>query len=134
MGSYGIGPARIVAALIEQGADERGIVWPPAMAPWQIHLVSLAKAGEEERAAADRLYEEMCAAGAEVLYDDRDAGPGEKLTDAELLGCPLRVVVGRRGLAEGVVEASERASGAEHKLPVQDAGARALELLRALDG
>jgi prolyl-tRNA synthetase len=129
MGCYGIGPARIVAAAIEQKADERGIVWPQAIAPWQVHLVSLAKAGEPEREAADELYEELRASGAEVLYDDRDAGPGEKLTDAELLGCPLRIVVGRRGLAEGVVEASERASGAEHKLPLEDAAAQALALL-----
>jgi len=129
MGSYGIGPARIVAASIEQRADESGIVWPRAIAPWAVHLVSLAKAGESEREAADRLYEELQSAGAEVLYDDRDAGPGEKLTDAELLGCPLRIVAGRRGLAEGVVEASERATGAEHKLPLEDAAARALSLL-----
>ncbi|MGN6557026.1 MAG: proline--tRNA ligase [Solirubrobacterales bacterium] len=129
MGCYGIGPARIIAAAIEQGADERGIVWPKAIAPWQIHLVSLAKAGEPEREDADKLYEDLQAAGAEVLYDDRDAGPGEKLTDAELIGCPLRIVVGRRGLAEGVVEASERASGAEHKLPLEDAAAQALALL-----
>jgi prolyl-tRNA synthetase len=129
MGSYGIGPARISAAAIEQRADERGIVWPPSIAPWAIQLVSLAKSGEPEREAADRLYEELEAAGAEVLYDDRDAGPGEKLTDAELIGCPLRLVVGRRGLAKGIVEASERASGAEHELPVEDAAARALALL-----
>jgi prolyl-tRNA synthetase len=131
MGSYGIGPARIAAAAIEQGADDAGIVWPTAIAPWKIHLVSLAKAGEEEREAADHLYGELREAmtGDEVLYDDRDAGPGEKLTDAELLGCPLRIVVGRRGLADGVVEASERASGAEHRLPVQAAAERALELL-----
>ncbi len=129
MGSYGIGPARIVAASIEQRADESGIVWPPEIAPWQVHLVSLAKAGEPEREAADRLYEELRAAGAEVLYDDRDAGPGEKLTDAELLGCPLRIVAGRRGLANGVVEAARRASGEELELPVEDAAARALELL-----
>jgi prolyl-tRNA synthetase len=133
MGSYGIGPARIVAAAIEQGADERGIVWPPSIAPWRVHLVSLAKAGGEERAAADRLYEELVAAGVDALYDDRDAGPGEKLTDAELLGCPLRLVVGRRGLAEGVVEASERASGNEHKLPVEEAAERAADLLQGLD-
>ncbi len=133
MGSYGMGPARIVAAAIEQGADERGIVWPPALAPWGVHLVSLAKAGEPERDAADRLYDELRAAGAEVLYDDRDAGPGEKLTDAELLGCPLRIVAGRRGLANGVVEAGERASGAEHELPLEEAAARALSLLQGLD-
>jgi len=135
MGSYGIGPARIAAAAIEQGADERGIVWPRPLAPWQVHLVSLAKkADEEERAAANTLYEELRDAGVEVLYDDRDAGTGEKLTDAELLGCPLRVVVGRRGLAEGAVEASERASGAEHKLPVGEAAAQAEALLRGIDG
>ncbi len=133
MGSYGIGPARIVAAAIEQRADERGIVWPPALAPWQVHLVSLAKAGEPEREAADDIYDALREAGAEVLYDDRDAGPGEKLTDAELLGCPLRIVAGRRGLANGVVEASERASGAEHELPVGDAAAGALALLQGID-
>jgi len=133
MGSYGIGPARIVAAAIEQGADERGIVWPAAIAPWQVQLVSLAKAGEPEREAADELYAALREAGAEVLYDDRDAGPGEKLTDAELLGCPLRVVVGRRGLAKGVVEASERAGGAEHELPVGEAGERAIALLQGED-
>jgi prolyl-tRNA synthetase len=133
MGSYGIGPARIVAAAVEQGADDRGIVWPTTLAPWQVQLVSLAKAGEAERESADELYEQLNAAGAEVLYDDRDAGPGEKLTDAELLGCPLRVVVGRRGLAKGVVEASERAGGAEHELPVAEAGERALALLQGED-
>ena len=133
MGSYGIGPARIVAAAIEQRADERGIVWPAALAPWQVQLVSLAKAGEPERDAADTLYADISERGVEVLYDDRDAGPGEKLTDAELLGCPLRVVVGRRGLAKGVVEASERASGAEHELPLEVAGERALALLQGED-
>jgi prolyl-tRNA synthetase len=133
MGSYGIGPARIAAAAIEQGADEQGIVWPRALAPWQVHLVSLAKAGEGERDAADRLYDELTGAGVEALYDDRDAGTGEKLTDAELLGCPLRVVVGRRGLAEGVVEASERRSGAEHKLPVGEAAEQVRSLLEGID-
>ena len=135
MGSYGIGPARIVAAAIEQRADEKGIVWPRALSPWQVHLVSLAKkADDEERLAADRLYEELREAGIETLYDEREGGAGEKLTDAELLGCPLRLVVGRRGLAEGVVEAGERASGAEHQLPVEEAAARAKALLESIDG
>jgi prolyl-tRNA synthetase len=135
MGSYGIGPARIAAAAIEQRPDDRGIVWPAAIAPWQVHLVSLArKAGDEERVKADELYDELRAAGLEVLYDEREAGAGEKLTDAELIGCPLRIVVGRRGLAEGVVEASERGSGAEHKLPVEEATAQAQALLRGSDG
>jgi prolyl-tRNA synthetase len=133
MGCYGMGPARIIAAAIEQRADERGIVWPKALAPWQVHLVSLAKAGETEREAADKLYEELRAAGIEVLYDERDAGAGQKLTDAELIGCPLRIVVGRRGLANGIVEASERGSGAEHELPVEEAATRALSLLQGID-
>jgi prolyl-tRNA synthetase len=134
MGSYGIGPARIAAAAIEQRADERGIVWPSSIAPWQIHLVSLAKqADDEERLAADRLYDELRESGAEVLYDEREAGAGEKLTDAELLGCPLRIVVGRRGLADGVVEASERGSGAEHKLPLGEAAEQAKALLQGAD-
>jgi prolyl-tRNA synthetase len=132
MGCYGIGPARIVAAAIEQRADERGIVWPPSLAPWGIHLVSLAKEGEPEREAADKLYEELLEAGAEVVYDDRAIGAGGKLTDAELLGCPLRVVVGRRGLADGIVEAQERATGTDHKLPVEDAAAGALSVLQGL--
>jgi len=132
MGSYGIGPARVLAAAIEQGADDRGIVWPAAISPWGIHLVSLAKADEPEREAADRLYAELREAGVEVIYDDRDGGPGEKLTDAELLGCPLRVVVGRRGLAEGVVEAQVRRSGEEHKLEVAGAAAAAAEMLASL--
>ncbi len=129
MGSYGIGPARIVAAAIEQRADEKGIVWPLSLAPWQIEVVSLGKDGDEAAQAAESLYEELSAGSLDVLFDDRDAGPGEKLTDAELLGCPLRVVVGKRALAEGEVEAQERASGADHRLPVAEAATQARELL-----
>jgi prolyl-tRNA synthetase len=133
MGSYGIGPARVLAAAIEQGADERGIVWPQAIAPWDIHLVSLAKGEGEERTAAERLFEQLVEAGADVLYDDRDAGPGEKLTDAELLGCPVRLVVGRRALAEGVIEAQSRRSGEESRLPVEEAALATMALLETLD-
>lgn len=134
MGSYGIGPARIVAAAAEQLADEKGLRWPKALAPWQIHLVSLAKADEPEREAADLLYEELVADGFEVLYDDRDARPGQKLTDAELIGCPLRVVAGRRGLADGIFEASERRSGEEHRIPVEGAASEIGALLNSLPG
>jgi prolyl-tRNA synthetase len=133
MGSYGIGPARTVAASIEQRADERGITWPRAIAPWDVHLVGLGKAGDEVADVADRLYAELTGAGLSVVYDDRDAGPGEKLTDAELLGCPLRLVVGRRGLAEGVVEAQVRHSGEEDRLPVAEAAARAGALLDGVE-
>jgi prolyl-tRNA synthetase len=129
MGSYGIGPARIMAAAIEQRADERGIVWPRSIAPWQIHLVGLGRAADDTTAAAERIYDELRASGAEVLYDDRDAGTGEKLTDAELLGCPLRLTVGPRALAEGMIEAQLRKSGAEERIDAASAGMVALDLL-----
>jgi prolyl-tRNA synthetase len=133
MGSYGIGPARIVAAAIEQGADEKGIVWPKALAPWQIHLVALGREGDDEREAADRIYEELLAEKVEVIYDDRDAGPGEKLTDAELLGCPLRIVVGRKALAEGEVEVQIRRSGEDQRVGVEGAAADAVRMLEELE-
>jgi prolyl-tRNA synthetase len=132
MGSYGIGPARIIAAAIEQGADERGIVWPSSIAPWQVHVVSLAKPGEPEREVADRIYEELLSERLEVVYDDRDAGPGEKLTDSELLGCPLRVVIGRRALAEGQVETQARASGKERRVSADGAAAEVTALLEGI--
>jgi len=133
MGSYGIGPARIVAAAAEQLGDEKGLCWPPPLAPWQVHLVSLAKTDEPEREAADQLYEELGESGIEVLYDDRDARPGQKLTDAELIGCPLRVVVGRRGLADGIYEASERRTGDEHRIPVEGGAAEIIRISGSLD-
>jgi prolyl-tRNA synthetase len=133
MGCYGIGPARIMAAAIEQGADERGIVWPRAIAPWDVHVVALGQDATEVNEAAARLYEELTGSGVETLLDDRDAGPGEKLTDAELLGCPLRLVIGRRGLAEGVIEAQLRRSGADSRVPVAEAAERARELLASLE-
>ena len=129
MGSYGIGPARIVAAAIEQRADERGIVWPRAIAPWQVHVVALGKPGDDTVAAAERLYEELRSAGVEVLYDDREAGAGEKLTDAELLGCPVRLTVGPRALAEGQIEAQLRAGGEDERLAAEHAAEAAVKLL-----
>jgi prolyl-tRNA synthetase len=108
MGSYGIGPARIAAAAVEQFADDKGIAWPKALAPWDIEVVSLGKQGSEELGAAESLYDELRAAGYEVLLDDRDAGPGAKFADAELLGCPLRLTIGRRSLQAGAAEAQLR--------------------------
>ncbi|HMU26575.1 MAG TPA: proline--tRNA ligase [Solirubrobacterales bacterium] len=134
MGCYGIGPARIVAAAAEQYADENGLSWPVSLAPWDIQLVSLSKSDEPERVEADRLYEELLEQGFDVLYDDRDAGPGQKLTDAELLGCPLRVVVGRRGLADGIYEVSERRSGEVHRVPVEGGAAGIAGLYAAISG
>jgi prolyl-tRNA synthetase len=108
MASYGIGPARIVAAAVEQFADEHGISWPRALAPFAVHLVALGKPGTPERDAADELYATLSGGGVEVLYDDRDVGAGEKFADAELLGCPLRLTVGRRSLESGEIEVQVR--------------------------
>ena len=119
MGSYGLGPARIAAAAVEQFADEKGISWPRSIAPWDVHLVGLGRAGSDEAALADRVYEELQAAGLRVVYDDRDAGPGEKFADAELLGCPLRLTVGRRTAAAGEIECQLRRGRVEATVPLE---------------
>ncbi|HTA12885.1 MAG TPA: aminoacyl--tRNA ligase-related protein [Solirubrobacteraceae bacterium] len=131
MACYGIGPARIVAAAVEQFADEHGISWPRALAPFQVHLVSLGKAGTPERDAADGLYATLLELGVEVIYDERDAGTGEKFADAELLGCPLRLTVGKRSLESGEIEAQRRRG--REQCPALALGAEAAELARALD-
>jgi prolyl-tRNA synthetase len=131
MASYGIGPARVVAAAVEQFADEHGISWPKALAPFAVHLVSLGKPGTPERDAAERLYETLGNGGVDVLYDDRDLGPGEKFADAELLGCPLRLTVGRRTLESGEIEAQIRRARAQ--APPLPLGGEPEPLLRQLD-
>jgi prolyl-tRNA synthetase len=123
MGSYGIGPARITAAAVEQYADEAGISWPRALAPWDVELVGLGKPGTPEHDLAERLYRELQAADLAVLYDDRDAGPGEKFTVAELLGCPLRVTVGRRTIENGAVELQIRRGRDSESVPLEGAAA-----------
>jgi prolyl-tRNA synthetase len=132
MGSYGIGPARIAAAAVEQFADEHGVCWPRALAPFDLELVALGKAGTEEQALAERLYDELRATGLDVLYDDRDAGAGEKFADAELLGCPLRVTVGKRTLESGELEVQVRRGREARSLPLDGAAAAVNELWRTL--
>ena len=134
MGSYGIGPARIVAAAVEQFADEKGISWPRALAPWDVEVVALGKPGSDELAAAEGLYRELRTAGLEVLLDDRDLGPGSKFADAELLGCPLRLTVGRRSLQEGRAEAQRRRGleDVEGGIPLATAAEAVAELWRTL--
>jgi prolyl-tRNA synthetase len=117
MGSYGIGPARIVASAVEQFGDEAGIAWPKSIAPWDVEIVVLGKPGTAERDAAAGIYEQLCSAGIDTLLDDRDAGPGEKFTDAELLGCPLRLTIGKRSLESATAEAQAR-RGQEELEPV----------------
>ncbi len=131
MGCYGIGVTRVVAAAIEQNHDERGIIWPEPLAPFQVVLVSLgAQKAPQVREAADRLYGELTAAGIEVLYDDRDARPGVKFADAELLGIPHRLVVAERGLAAGRLEYRHRRESESVDFPADEA----LSFLRARIG
>jgi prolyl-tRNA synthetase len=132
MGSYGFGPARAAAAAVEQYADEHGISWPRTIAPFDVELVSLGRAGSEERSLAEEIYGELSGLGLGVLYDDRDAGPGEKFADAELLGCPARVTVGRRTLAAGEVEVQVRRGRESRTVPVQGAASAIAELWREL--
>jgi prolyl-tRNA synthetase len=122
MGCYGIGVTRIVAAAIEQNHDDRGIIWPEPIAPFQVVLVPMGmQKSERVREVADRLYAEFTAAGIEVLYDDRDARPGVKFADAELLGIPHRLVVGERGLEAGKLEYRGRRDTESQEFPLDDA-------------
>jgi prolyl-tRNA synthetase len=120
MGCYGIGVGRTVAAAIEQNNDANGIIWPMPIAPFQV-IVTMVNPNEDEvRLAAEKLYEELLALGVEALLDDRDERPGSKFKDADLIGIPLRVTVGARGLKEGALELQERRSGERTMLPVAE--------------
>jgi len=122
MGCYGIGVSRVVAAAIEQNYDERGILWPDALAPFQIALVPMKYENEAVREATDRLYAELTAAGYEVLLDDRDkkTSPGVKFADMELVGIPHRIVIGDRGLADGTLEYKHRRDAQSQAVPAAD--------------
>ena len=128
MGSYGVGVSRAVAAVAESTCDERGLSWPRALAPFDIQVLATGK-GEEIAAAAERLATELDAAGLQVLLDDRKASPGVKFTDAEVMGMPTSVVVGR-GLADGLVEVRDRASGERIEIPIDEAVAHLIGLVR----
>ena len=132
MGSYGIGPARIVAAAIEQFADDAGISWPRSVAPFDVELVTLGKEGEDARIVADRLYDELIDVGLDVLYDDRGLSAGEKFADAELLGCPLRLTVGRKSIEAGEIEVQVRRGQERRSLPLEGAAEAAAELWQSL--
>jgi prolyl-tRNA synthetase len=117
-GSYGIGPGRVMAAIIEQHHDESGIAWPASVAPYDVHLVALPGA----EAIAEQAAETLSTAGLDVLLDDRDLRAGEKFADADLIGCPVRVTAGKKSLEDGKVDVRDRASGAEKRLDVADLG------------
>jgi prolyl-tRNA synthetase len=117
-GSYGVGPGRVMAAIIEQHHDENGIVWPASVAPYDAHVVVLPGA----EAVGARAAEALSAAGLDVLLDDREQRAGEKFADADLIGCPVRITAGRKSLEDGMVDVRDRASGAERRLNVADLG------------
>lgn len=120
MGSYGIGIGRALACIAEVHHDEQGLRWPISVAPYQVQLVVLGGKGIDALPVADRLYEELCAAGVEVLYDDREATPGVKFNDADLIGLPLRLTVAPRGLANGMVELKHRDRQERELVPLED--------------
>jgi len=125
MGCYGMGVSRLLSVLAEEHHDDRGLVWPTELAPFQVHLAALGAGRSPEVAeAADGLYGRLVAAGVDVLYDDRDVSPGVKFADADLLGVPVRLVVGAKGVARGIVEWRSRATGEEREAdlsaPVED--------------
>ncbi len=121
MGCYGIGVSRTLAAAVEQSHDENGIIWPMPLAPFTVQIVPTKMKDDAVREAAEALYGELCAKGVEVLLDDRDERPGVKFKDADLMGTPLRVTIGPRGLEKGIVEVRARAGGETDELPLETA-------------
>jgi prolyl-tRNA synthetase len=129
MGCYGIGLNRILAAAVEISHDADGIIWPMNIAPYQVLIVALDVREEQVMKAAHALHDELMTAGIEVLLDDRDARPGVKFKDADLIGIPWRVTVGKRSLAEGVVEVKPRASKEVQKVAVAEAAQRVNKMI-----
>ncbi len=124
MGSYGIGPSRLVAAIIEASHDDNGIVWPEAITPFDAAILSLKPGDSAVDAACEALYRDLTAAGRDVLYDDRDERPGAKFATADLIGVPWQILVGPKGLADGKVELKNRATGERELLSPADAVSR----------
>jgi prolyl-tRNA synthetase len=120
MGCYGIGVTRIVAAAIEQNHDANGIIWPLPLAPYEVTVLELQQDDDNVIATAKRIYEELEKAGVDVLYDDRDERPGVKFKDADLIGIPYRIAVGKKSLAEGVVELKLRRGTEVRKIKVDE--------------
>jgi prolyl-tRNA synthetase len=129
MGSYGIGPGRVVAAAIEQNHDGNKIVWPRPLAPYDVEIVALQGAGESVLKTAEEIGATLSDTGLAVLLDDREARPGEKFADADLIGAPLRITVGKKTLEDGAVDLRLLASGEESRVPAGEAVAQAAELL-----
>jgi prolyl-tRNA synthetase len=121
MGSYGIGPSRLVAAIIEAFHDDAGIKWPEAVAPFRVAILNLKQGSSDTDTACEQIYRNFTANGVEVLYDDLDQRPGAKFATADLIGIPWQILVGPRGLAEGKVEVKKRADGSRELMSPADA-------------
>ena len=121
MGSYGIGPARIAAAAVEQGNDENGIIWPLAIAPYELHIIPVNVKDARSMDVAEELYAALEEMGFEVLMDDRDERAGVKFKDADLIGIPYRIIIGEKNLKEGLVELKERKTGQVEKVKIEEA-------------
>jgi prolyl-tRNA synthetase len=119
-GSYGVGPARVMAAVVEQHHDENGVVWPRSIAPYDVHVLSLDGGAEEVRPLAEKVAAELVEAGIEVLLDDRDERPGEKFADADLIGVPVRVIVGKKTLDDGEVDVRRRDGSDEDRVATSE--------------
>jgi prolyl-tRNA synthetase len=130
MGSYGIGLARIMAAAIEQSNDEKGMIWPRALAPFEVHMVVIGDADSEQFTIAEGLESELSAEGIQVLFDDRDMSPGVKFADAELIGAPVRLTVGKRTVSEGTVDVQARRAREQTSTSVQGAAEAVRGILR----
>ena len=124
MGSYGIGPSRLVAALIEAGHDEAGIVWPDEITPFDVAIINLKPGDAATDAASESLYAALTKAGKDVLYDDTDERPGAKFAKMDLIGLPWQITIGPKGIAEGTFEVKRRASGEKLNLSEEDTIAR----------
>ena len=119
-GSYGIGVSRLVGAIIEASHDDAGIIWPEPVAPFKVALINLKAGDPETDAACKKIYDELSAKGVEVLYDDTDARPGAKFATMDLIGLPWQVIIGPRGLKDGIAEVKNRRTGERSNVPLTE--------------
>jgi prolyl-tRNA synthetase len=124
MGSYGIGPSRLVAAIIEASHDEAGIVWPETVAPFKVAILNLKQGDGATDSASEKLYSALREKGVDALYHDLDERPGSKFATADLIGVPWQILVGPKGLASGQVEVKKRSDGSREMMNPEDAVTR----------
>ena len=133
MGCYGIGIGRTAASAIEQNNDEKGIIWPKAIAPFEVVVIPMNTNEDDVVRTADDIYNELLVKGADAIIDDRNERAGVKLTDSELIGYPLRISVGKKGLSEGKVDITIRKTGETVSVPAERAAEEAVKLLAGIN-